>query len=129
MTIRGAVEAGRQLGRTLGFPTANVRLSPQVEPPRAGVWLARVTLPANGKPYWALVNVGHRPTVETRGEWKAEAWLLDFEGDLYGQVIDIELLRFLRPERKFDSVEQLRQAMLQDKQHAINIIANHEFTL
>lgn len=128
-TIRGVVEVGRQLGRTLGFPTANVRLSDPMVPPQAGVWFARVTLEATGQRLWGLVNVGRRPTIEHAGEWKAEAWLLDFEGNLYGQAIAIELLRFLRPERKFDSLDALREAMLQDKQHAINIIDNHEFTL
>lgn len=129
ITIRGMVEAGRQLGRTLGFPTANIRLSPDTTLPQAGVWLARVTLEATGQRLWGLVNVGQRPTIEAAGVWKAEAWLFDFEGDLYGQLIDLDLLRFLRPERKFNSLDELREAMLQDKQNAINIIANHEFTL
>lgn len=128
-TIRGVVEPGRQLGRTLGFPTANVRLVDPFDPLQAGVWLASVTIETTGQRLWGLVNVGQRPTIEETGVWKAEAWLFDFEGDLYGQAIDIELLRFLRPERKFDSIEALREAMLQDKQNAINIIDKHEFTL
>lgn len=131
ITIRGRVLAGRQLGRTLGFPTANVHLP--IDRCRAermgGVWLARVILTDTGERYWGLVNVGVRPTVEDAGTCKAEAWLLDFGGDLYGREIVIELLKFLRPEAKFGSVEELRAAMEEDKQNALNIIASDEFTL
>ena len=131
ITIRGRVLPGRQLGRTLGFPTANVHLP--LERCRTeqlgGVWLARIVLDESGERYWGLVNVGVRPTVEDAGSCKAEAWLLDFSGDLYGREIGIELLKFLRTEQKFASVDELREAMEQDKQNAFNIIASDEFTL
>lgn len=131
ITIQGRVRPGRRLGRTLGFPTANVHLP--IDRCRAegmgGVWLARVTLEDSGERYWGLVNVGVRPTVEDSGSCKAEAWLLDFSGDLYGREIAIELLRYLRPEEKFGSVEELREAMEGDRQNALNIIANDEYTL
>lgn len=122
---------GRQLGRTLGFPTANVHL-PLAECRQehlAGVWFARIILEDTAERYWGLVNVGTRPTVDNSGLCKAEAWLLDFSGDLYGRQIGIELLRFLRPEAKFDSVGELQEAMERDKENALNIIASDEFTL
>lgn len=131
ITIRGRVLAGRQLGRTLGFPTANLHLP--LERCRTerlgGVWLARIVLEDTGERYWGLVNVGVRPTVEDAGSCKAEAWLLDFSGDLYGRQIGIELLKFLRTEQKFASVDELREAMEQDRLNAFNIIASDEFTL
>lgn len=131
ITIRGRVLAGRRLGRTLGFPTANVHLP--LDRCRAegvgGVWLARVTLEDCGERYWGLVNVGVRPTVEDAGSCKAEAWLLDFGGELYGREIVIELLKFLRPEAKFASLDELREAMEGDRLNALNIIASDEFTL
>lgn len=130
ITIRGIVQPGRRLGRTLGFPTANVHpTTPEDEMKAAeGVWVARVTVAASGERYWGLVNVGRRPTVETGsgGRCKAEAWLFDFDGDLYGREIEIELVRFLRAERRFASVEELRRAMEQDKIQAINMIANDD---
>lgn len=123
--------AGRQLGRTLGFPTANLHLP--LERCRTerlgGVWLARIVLEDTGERYWGLVNVGVRPTVEDAGSCKAEAWLLDFSGDLYGRQIGIELLKFLRAEAKFGSLDELREAMERDRLNALNIIASDEFTL
>lgn len=131
ITIQGVVRSGRRLGRTLGFPTANVHLP--LERCRAerlgGVWLARIILEDTGERYWGLVNVGIRPTVEDSGQCKAEAWLFDFRGDLYGREIRIELLRFLRAEAKFVSLDELREAMEKDKENALNIIANDELTL
>ncbi len=137
ITICGEVVPGRRLGRTIGFPTANIELEPEQggeERVRAGsgVWLARVSLEETGQRYWAVANIGRRPTVETQaggGRYKAEAWLFDFDGDLYGRRIEVELVRFLRPERKFDSLEELRRAIERDKENALNIIANDEFTL
>lgn len=130
-TIRGEVLPGRRLGRTLGFPTANVHLplARCRQEHLAGVWFARITVAETAERYWGLVNVGTRPTVDNSGLCKAEAWLLNFCGDLYGRVIEVELLKFLRPEAKFGSVEELREAMEKDKENAFNIIANDEFTL
>lgn len=140
ITIRGTVQPGRRLGRTLGFPTANVHPTEEDGRAAAGVWLARVTVEESGRRYWALVNVGRRPTVEPdagpngeaipQPQCKAEAWLFDFDGDLYGREIVIELMRYLRPERRFGSLEELRAAIEQDKRQAINIIRNDdEYTL
>ena len=67
--------------------------------------------------------------MEDAGRCKAEAWLLDFDGDLYGQRIAIELLEFLRPEKKFASVDELREAMERDRRNALNIIENDGYTL
>lgn len=131
ITIQGRVLPGKRLGRTLGFPTANVHLP--LDRCRAeglgGVWFGRIVLAGTAERYWGLVNVGTRPTVAEDGLCKAEAWLVGFEGDLYGREIGIELLKFLRSEAKFTSLEELRTAMELDKKQALYIIDTHEYTL
>lgn len=128
--IRGTVVPGKRLGRTLGFPTANLHVDSSADCAAiAGVWLARVTLPKGAK-YWALVNVGTNPTVvERQPGYRVEAWLMDFEGDLYDHELTVELLQYLRPEKRFPSKEALRLAMEEDKKQALEIIQRHEFTL
>ena len=104
--LTGTVVSGRRLGRTLGIPTANLRLPEGLLAPRFGVYACRVTV--DGRQWEAVANVGTRPTVNGR-HVTVEPWLLDFEGDLYGREITLEFYRFLRPERKFDSLEALRE--------------------
>lgn len=126
--ISGTVSAGRRLGRELGFPTANLSLDADGFTPRpAGVWFAKAEV--EGSKYWALVNVGTRPTVDGKTTPKAEAWLIGFEGDLYGEELRIELLKYLRAEERFPTVEELKAAIEKDREQAFKIIENHEFTL
>ena len=107
--LTGTVTRGQQLGRTLGIPTANLMLSEGLAVPCFGVYACRCCV--GGKYYLAVTNIGTRPTVEGSGI-TVEPWILDYEGDLYGQEITLEFHRFLRPERKFDSLEALRQEIL-----------------
>ena len=104
--VTGQVVTGRKLGRTIGVPTANLRPDPGTVCPRQGVYASKVRI-GEGE-YMAVTNIGSRPTVEGR-HVTVEPWILDFEGDLYGSTITVELHRFLRPERKFSSLEELRQ--------------------
>ena len=103
--LSGTVVTGRQLGRTLGIPTANIALSEGLLLPKFGVYAA--------KAYWggecrlAVVNIGTRPTVGGH-HVTVEPWLLDFDGDLYGQRLRLELYHFLRGEQKFENLEALR---------------------
>lgn len=116
-TITGTVAHGHQLGRSIGFPTANiVPLDPLQLIPRRGVYAARVIIPGN-KTYGAMLNIGHRPTVEgsENTPMTIEANLLDFEGDLYGAVVTVEFIRYLRPERWFDSLDALKAALETDR--------------
>ena len=94
--VKGKVAGGNRLGRTLGFPTANIPLK-EDDPVCNGVYAARVRI--DGTEHEAVVNVGHRPTVGNGPDRVLEAHLLDFEGDLYGQTIEVELLEFLRDRR------------------------------
>lgn len=101
----GSVVHGKQLGRTLGIPTANLVLPENLIVPRFGVYACLAEV--DGKNYPAVTNVGTRPTVNGIGI-TVEPWLLDFEGDLYGSEISLRFYRFLRPERRFENLEELK---------------------
>ena len=113
-TLTGTVVTGRKLGHKLGFPTANIELPEGVITPRHGVYACRAFV--GEKSYMSVCNVGSRPTVEGH-QVRTETWLLDFSGDLYGQRVTLEFLWFLRPERRFESLEILRQAVLLDAEN------------
>ena len=104
--LTGVVVPGKQLGRTIGIPTANLHLPKGVICPRYGVYACKAVV--DGQAYMAVTNVGTRPTVEG-DHVTVEPWLLDFEGDLYGKFLYLEFYRFLRPERKFDSLAALQE--------------------
>lgn len=108
------VSHGKKLGSTLGFPTVNLHIPPGVIVPAFGVYATRVYL-EDGSSYAAVTNVGVRPTVnDDHSRVTVEGFLLDFDGDLYGQSIRMEFYRFLRPERKFPSLEALRDAVMEN---------------
>ena len=118
--IEGVVRRGKQLGRTLGFPTANVFMVDYVVP-RLGVYATRTRLP-DGRVYAGVANIGNNPTtgeVDTR----LEVWLFDFDEDLYGQVIETELVAFLRPEEKFGSIDEMVVQIRVDEAQARAILA------
>ena len=104
---------GRQLGRTIGIPTANLVAPPHVLLPRRGVYAAKITLP-DGRAFGGVTNVGVRPTVNNGQDVTVEPWILDFDGDLYGQAIRVEFYRRLRDERKFDSLDALKSQIETD---------------
>lgn len=101
--IKGIVIKGQQLGRKMGFPTANI--DAQEKRVENGVYRSMVRI--DGKSYRAMTNVGLRPSVDGRTRL-LEAHLFDFDGDLYGRRIQVELLEKIRDERKFASIEELR---------------------
>ena len=103
--LSGSVVHGHQLGRRLGIPTANLRLPEGLAEPKFGVYACRAVV--EGKRYCAVTNIGVRPTVEGRSV-TVEPWILDYDGDLYGREITLEFYRFLRPERKFPSLDDLK---------------------
>ena len=117
--LSGTVIHGKQLGRVLGFPTANVALEDGLLIPARGVYATSVT--CNSGVYKAVTNIGSRPTVGESTRITAESYLLDFEGDLYGQSMKVELLKFLRPEQKFGSLEELKAAVLNDIENVLRI--------
>ena len=103
--LRGTVVHGKQLGRTLGVPTANLRLIPGMVVPRFGVYACRCII--DGEAWPAVTNVGTRPTVEGQSV-TVEPWILDYSGDLYGREITLEFYYFIRPEQRFSSLEELK---------------------
>ena len=115
--IEGAVQRGRQLGRKLGFPTANVPLDDYVAP-RFGVYATRTRL-ADGRYVPGVANIGLNPTVEG-GVPKPllEVWLFDFDEDIYDQVIETDLIAFLRPEEKFPGLEAMTEQVMRDAAQA-----------
>src|SRR5262249_37296366 len=104
--IEGEVMRGLQRGRELGVPTANIALGDYVRP-RLGVYAVRVDL-GDGVLLPGVANVGVNPTVGELPTPQLEAHLLDFSGDLYGRSIEVELIRFLREEAKFASLDALK---------------------
>jgi riboflavin kinase / FMN adenylyltransferase len=117
--IEGIVRRGRQLGRQLGFPTANVALEDYVVP-KLGVYATRTRLP-DGRVVPGVANLGNNPTtgeVETR----LETWLFDFDEDLYGQTLETQLIAFLRPEEKFSSIEAMVEQIHEDERQARGIL-------
>jgi riboflavin kinase / FMN adenylyltransferase len=105
-TLTGVVVHGSGLGRTIGFPTANLDLPQDRLVPMNGVYAGVVGLP-NGEQHRAAINIGVRPTVETDGTVLVEAHLLDFDDDLYGATIDVGFRRWLRHEQRFESLDAL----------------------
>lgn len=103
--LTGIVVPGKQLGRTIGVPTANLRLPSELLVPKFGVYACLAQI--GGKKYPAVTNIGTRPTVNGAGV-TVEPWILDFSGDLYGQEITLEFHKFLRPEMKFPSLAALQ---------------------
>jgi riboflavin kinase/FMN adenylyltransferase len=105
-TVVGTVEKGRQLARQLGFPTANVVAHNEQLPPD-GVWELEAFV--GDQSYKAIGNLGRRPTVETEDARRLlEVHIFDFDGDLYDQVIEAKFIHYIRPEKKFSSVDELK---------------------
>ncbi len=113
--LEGEVVRGKRLGRTLGFPTANLDARVAAGCPR-GVYYAVTEV--DGIPYRAIVNIGRHPTVPD-GPPTVEAHLLLYSGDLYGKRLTLRLLRYLRGEMKFDSLEALREQLERDSAEAL----------
>ncbi len=105
--LRGQVVPGRKLGRTMGTPTANILL------PEGVVTLPHGVYACKAGACLAVTNIGSRPTVGGH-QTRTESWLLDYAGDLYGRELTLEFYRFLRPERKFDSLEELKAQIQTD---------------
>ncbi len=110
-SIRGTVSHGDARGRTIGFPTANIALGRQLEPAR-GVYA--VTALVDGVVVPGVANIGRRPTVAEGTLSRVEAHLFDFAGDLYGRELDVSLHAFLRTERRFAGLEELRAQIAVD---------------
>ncbi len=118
--LTGRVIQGNRLGRTIGFPTANIEIACHYSSAN-GVYAARVRLD-DGREFQAMANLGHRPTVTDCGALWLEANLFDFDEEIYGRMIEVNLVQKIRDERRFESIDALRQQLTKDKQQTLKIL-------
>jgi riboflavin kinase/FMN adenylyltransferase len=119
--VEGAVQRGRQLGRKLGYPTANVDIGDYVTP-KFGVYATRTRLP-DGREVPGVANIGVNPTVSGEIAPRLEVWLFDFDEDIYDQLIETDLVAFLRPEEKFASLDEMVVQIVKDAAQARALLA------
>jgi riboflavin kinase / FMN adenylyltransferase len=117
--VRGEVVPGDRRGRTLGYPTANLLPDAELVWPGHGVYACTV----DGRP--AAVNVGVRPMFDTTRTELLEAYLIDFDGDLYGHELAVDFLVRLRGEKRFESVDALLEQMARDVEDTRAVVAGH----
>lgn len=116
--IRGTVMSGDQRGRTIGFPTANVQVAGGTCLPSDGVYAGVYRRP-DGTEYTCAINLGRRPTFYAdQGYSLLEAYLLDFTGDLYGEEASVQFMAFLRSEKQFGGIDELKEQLMKDIDHA-----------
>ncbi|BBM69531.1 bifunctional riboflavin kinase/FAD synthetase [Rhodothermus marinus] len=120
--LQATVVRGDGRGRVLGFPTANLHPNhPRKLVPRNGVYAVRVWLPGEAEPRGGMMNIGMRPTFA--GDRRTlEVHVLDFEGDLYGQLLRVDFIERLRDEQRFPSVEALREQLFRDRQRCMEVL-------
>lgn len=117
----GQVVTGRGLGHTIDIPTANLLLPEYLAIPKHGVYACQAVV--GGEKYLAVTNIGSRPTVGGH-QVRAESWLLDFDGDLYGKEITLAFHAYLRPEKKFSNLEELREEILKNAAQTRELLEN-----
>ncbi len=110
--FRGVVQRGNQIGRTLGFPTINLAVEDGKLVPSCGVYFSEVVY--DGKRYRSISNVGYKPTVGGETTPGVETYIYDFDKEIYGDQVEVRLLRFHRPEQKFDGLEELKAQLAED---------------
>ena len=117
--VLGTVIHGRKLGRTIGFPTANLRLRDDCQL-RHGIYAVRIAI--GGTSHAAVASFGRRPTFDN-GAPLLEVFVFDFSGDLYGSTVEVTFVGFIREEAKFDTVEALVKQMDEDSAQARKLLA------
>ena len=122
--LTDTVAHGKRLGTTLGFPTVNLRIPQGVLVPAHGVYATQIVL-EDGSRHDAVTNIGVRPTVNDGSHLTVESFLLHYEGDLYGRELRVEFFHFLRPEQRFDSLEELRDEVLRNVRQTKEYFAAH----
>lgn len=111
-SIEGTVVPGQKIGRTLGFPTANIQLQIPFALPKNGVYITRLQI--EKEVYFAITSVGTRPTFDNDGKILVEAHIPGFNGDLYGKKVELAFLVYLREEMKFENTEDLKAQLQKD---------------
>jgi riboflavin kinase / FMN adenylyltransferase len=122
-SITGEVVKGKQLGRTFGFPTANVDLKSSIKLlPPDGVYIVEVVL-ANQEKKQGLLSIGTNPTISEYNERTTEVYIMDFNNDIYGMILEVKFIHFIRPSLKFNSIDELIQHMKEDEIYARNYLS------
>ncbi|MDP5198207.1 bifunctional riboflavin kinase/FAD synthetase [Flavobacterium sp. DG2-3] len=118
--LNGTIVKGKQLGRTIGFPTANIHIEEDYKLiPKIGVYVVKATV--NGETVFGMMNIGFNPTVN--GEKQTiEVHLFNFDKDIYDQNIEVSLLHYIREEQKFSSVDALKEQLNQDRIESLDFI-------
>ncbi|MBR5271085.1 MAG: riboflavin kinase, partial [Clostridia bacterium] len=119
MKIKGIVVSGKQLGRTIGFPTANISVDKDSILPKCGVYAGFSEV--NGKKYKSVINVGNNPTFNAKNI-TVESHIIDFCGDIYNENVTVSFLEYIRGDIKFNGLEELKNQILKDKKKAIEIL-------
>lgn len=115
--VDGVVVGGFRVGRTLGFPTANIEVDSEDKLiPHSGVYAVRLTVLDGGARYRGMLNIGTRPTLNNGDRRSIEVHALDFSGDIYSARVRVEFVKRLRDERRFESVDELRLQLAKDEQ-------------
>lgn len=115
-SVSGIVEHGRHIGHTIGIPTVNVIPPEDKLLPPYGVYSSNVHL--NGKVYDGMTNIGRKPTISEKEKVGVETYIYDYDGDAYGEFVEIELIRFVRPEMKFENLDKLKAQIQSDLKNA-----------
>ena len=119
--LKGNVISGNQIGRTIGFPTANIQINDSEKLiPKNGVYA--VNIRAEDKVYNGMLNIGLRPTVGSDVETNIEVHIFDFNEDLYTKEIKIIFKKYIREERKFSDISKLKEQLWEDKQIALDFL-------
>ncbi len=116
VVLTGKVVHGKALGRTVGMPTANIKVCDESLLPECGVYATRIKV-GEGT-HLAVTNIGTRPTVDDEQHLTVEAHILDFDQDIYGQSVELEVHKFLRPIQKFNSLEEVLKQVQEDIEEA-----------
>lgn len=119
--LSGEVVHGFKNGRKLGYPTANIDITSELILPHKGVYTVIAEL-EDGNRYGGMANIGVRPTVVKGGNQTFEVNIFDFEGDLYGQVLKVQFVKFMRSEMKMNSLEELKQQLARDAQSCRKVL-------
>ena len=121
--IHGTVVHGNHMGGpVLGFPTANIVPEPEKHLPVFGVYISKVYV--DGTYYGGITNIGKKPTVEGGSPVGVETYIYGINKDIYGKTIEVQLLHFIRPERKFDGLEQLKVQIEKDRDYGLEYLKN-----
>ena len=122
-TIQGIVVKGKGIGKSLNYPTANIKINSDLKLiPKHGVYIVKCLI--DNKFCWGMMNIGVNPTFDNN-ELSIEVHFLDYDGDLYGNALNIELLKHLRNEKKFNSIENLKNQIALDESQTRDFIKTH----